>query len=636
MARSLRNVKPRFRQPWLVRLFNALLVLTAVVAIASLVMTYGGWEPHELPLSQETLHGFQRIIVGVFILDRLLRLVLAVDRKSYLRENWLDYSLILLLGVALFVTYELGRDLVSAGALYLIISQGYLAAVLLLRAVGANIRLAGSGLPPSWLLIGSFAAMCIGGSLLLMLPAAVQPQYHASWYYPEALFTATSATCVTGLIVVDTGSHFTVFGQAVILALIQLGGLGIMIFGTLLGLLAGKALSVRSSDVLGEMLASDRVGELTRVVRFVVMATLFFEAVGAVLLYPMFRGAVDAAGLPILGAGEAVWHSVFHAISAFCNAGFALWGRNMMAGAGQWPQPLRDTWQMLGVIAPLIILGGIGFPVLQDVGIYLRDRVRRLLHRKDTVGKLIGSMPRPRLTLHSKITLTTTVFLIVLGAAVLSLVEIRDPATIAVPSAVTGGEVTVNDWQGLSAGERLRAVLFQSVTARTAGFNTINMDHLSDAGKAWMCMLMSIGGSPASTAGGMKTTIIALLVLAAWSIIRQRDDVEAFRRRIPVILLRRAVTLVVLYSMLVVVVTLALKVALRSEAFIDVFFEACSACGTVGLSTGVTNRLNLSGELILTGAMFIGRVGPLTLLMALTAHFRKVEYTYPDENVVLG
>jgi trk system potassium uptake protein TrkH len=270
------------------------------------------------------------------------------------------------------------------------------------------------------------------------------------------------------------------------------------------------------------------------------------------------------------------------------------------------------------------------------VGIYLRDRVRRLLHRKDTLGKLTGPVPRPRLTLHSKITLTATVFLIVLGAAVLSLVEIRDPATVAVPSAITGGEATVNDWQGLSAGERLRAVVFQSVTARTAGFNTINMDHLSDAGKAWMCMLMSIGGSPASTAGGMKTPIVALLVLAAWSIIRQRDDVEAFRRRIPNVLLRRAVTLVVLYSMLVIVVTLALKVALRSEAFIDVFFEACSACGTVGLSTGVTHRLNLSGELIITGAMFAGRVGPLTLLMALTAHFRKVGYTYPDENVVLG
>lgn len=636
MARITRKVKPTYRQPWLVRVLDALLILAALTAIASLVMTYGGWRPEELPLSKHALHMLQRIIVGMFILDRLARLALATKRRDYFRENWLDYALMVLLGVAMFVTYELGRDLVSAGALYVIITQGYMAAVLVLRAVSANIRLAGSGLPPSWLLIASFGAMCVGGSLLLMLPAAVQPQYQASWYYPEALFTATSATCVTGLIVVDTGSHFTTFGQAVILGLIQLGGLGIMIFGTLLGLLAGKALTLRSSEVLGEMLAADRVGELGRVVRFVVFATLAFETLGAMLLYPMFRGAVDAAGAHVLSGGQAVWQSVFHSISAFCNAGFALWGQNMMAGVGSWPQPLRETWQMLGVIAPLIILGGIGFPVLQNVGAYLRDKFRRLVHRRNTVGKLTGPVPRPRLNLHSKITLSTTVLLILLGATGLALLELRQPGPAGTGSVISGGGAIETDWQQLSAGERTRAVIFQSITARTAGFNTINMDHLSDAGKAWMCLLMSIGGSPASTAGGMKTTTFALLVLAAWSIIRQRDDVEAFRRRLPAVLLRRAVTLMLLYAMLVIVVTLALSVAMRGEAFIDILFEACSACGTVGLSTGVTNRLNMISEFIVTGAMFVGRVGPLTMFLALTAHFRKVGYTYPGENVVLG
>jgi trk system potassium uptake protein TrkH len=628
MARITRTITPTYRRPVLARWLDALLAVTALAAVASLVMTYGGWSPEQLPVSPGGLRLLQAVIVGVLITDRLARLLLARQRLAYLRGNWLDYALIAGLLAALVTAYELGQDVLSAGAAYVIITQAYILLMLLLRAVGANIRLAGSGLPPSWLLIGSFAAMCVGGSLLLMLPAAVRPDAYAAWTYPGALFTATSATCVTGLIVVDTGSHFTLFGQAVILTLIQLGGLGIMIFGTLLGLLAGKALTARSSEVLGEMLASDRVGELARIVRFVVLATLIFEAVGAAMLYPMFRGLIDAAGQPVLSCGGAVWQAVFHSISAFCNAGFSLWRRNMMAGVGDWPVPLRDTWQMLGVIAPLIVFGGLGFPVLEDLGVFVRDLARRLTHRRRTLGRLLGPVPRPQLSLHSKVTLVTTVFLLVLGALLLSLVEIDAAAH---PVAGRDG-----DWSAMAAGPRMRAVVFQSITARTAGFNTIDMADLSSAGKAWMCVLMSIGGSPASTAGGMKTVTFALLVLAAWSTIRQRSDVEVFRRCIPLMLLKRAVTIALLYSVLVIVVTILLAVALRGEAFIDVLFEACSACGTVGLSTGVTHRLNLAGELIITGAMFVGRLGPLTLLMALTAHFRRAEYAYPCENVVLG
>jgi len=632
LSRVWRVVPDRARRPAL----NVVLALTGLGAVATLVLEYGFRAPR--PVRPAVLHVAQTAVVALFILDRIVRLEHARSRWAYFRENWVDFALLAVAGLGLLVARQFEAPILSAGALYVLITQGYILASLVLRAVSVNLDFAGSGLPPTLMLIASFAAMCVAGSGLLSLPAAT-PAGEGLWYV-DALFTATSATCVTGLVVRDTGTEFTRFGQAVILALIQLGGLGIMLFGTILAVLVGRGLSVRSSEALGQMIGTEGIGRLARVAKFVIAMTIGFEALGAVLLYPMFA-APQGAHVPT--TAEAVWNSVFHSVSAFCNAGFALFGNNMMQGvAARWPTPLRDHWQTMGVIAPLIILGGIGFPVLEDCWGFLRRAVVRLVRRIRLGPNRPLGAPRPSLTVHSKLVLATSAALIVLGAVGIVLVGpgpeqerqrigrvpvAHDPARRADPAR----------WRNLPAGAQWRDAVFQSITARTAGFNTIDMDaDMTDAGRLLMCGLMTVGGSPASTAGGMKTVTFALLLLTAWSMIKRRSEVEAFRRTLAAELLRRAAALAALYLGLLGTVTMLLCVTMPGRDFMRLLFEACSACGTVGLSTGITPSLSFPAKCVVVFAMFAGRVGPLTLLLALTTRIRQASYAYPSENVLIG
>ena len=625
-------------------ILNVLLALTGAVAVAALILEYGFRAPR--PVSPNVLHAVQTVVVGLFILDRLVRLEAARGRMAYLSDNWVDFALMLVAVVAMAVARQLHGGILSAGALYVIITQVYILLALILRGLSVNLDFAGSGIHPNWLLISSFLAMCLAGSGLLMLPAAT-PENGARLYYDQALFTATSATCVTGLVVRNTGEDFTPFGQAVILGLIQMGGLGIMLFGTALALLVGKGLSVQGSNVLGQMIGTEGMGQLARAAKFVVITTIGMELLGAVLLYPMFA-APQGGGVPPVG--QAVWNSVFHSVSAFCNAGFALYGRNMMAGVQQgWPRALRDHWQVIGVVAPLIVLGGLGFPVIEDCWRYVRHAIGRAWARRRALARrragAPASPPRPRLSLHSKLVLTTSAALIVLGAAGFMLLarELEPPPLARVDGKGTTAAAEIDAmrnphrWRNLSFAAQLRGAVFQSITARTAGFNTVDMERdLPDSGRLWMCGLMIVGGSPASTAGGMKTVTFALLILTAWSMVKRREAVEVFGRAISVTLLRRAVTLAVLYLALVGAITLLLCVAMPRWDFMDLFFEACSACGTVGLSTGITPELGLFGRLVVIVGMFAGRLGPLTLLLALTTRIRHVRYSYPTENVVIG
>ena len=625
-------------RPWhvirarpLIRVLNLQLMLTGLVAVAALVLEHGFRPP--LPVSPKVLHPVQTAVVAIFILDRLVRLELSIDRLAYFRENWLDFALMFAAAVAVAVVPIEAKEakVLSVGAVYLVITQGYILVSLILRGVSVNLDFANSGLPPSWLLIGSFLFLCLAGTGLLLLPAATPPGHQPILYLDNALFTAVSATCVTGLVVRDTGADFALFGQVVILALIQLGGLGIMLFGTVLAMVVGRGVSVRSSSTIGEMIGAQGVGRLGRIATFVVAMTLLAEAAGAVMLYPMFA-APQGEYTPRVT--EAAWQAVFHSVSAFCNAGFSLHGDNMMAGVAKgWQTPLRQHWQMLGVIGPLIILGGLGFPVVEDCASWLWRTVKRVLVR--------ANQPRPRLSLHSKVALSTTAVLLVVGAGGLMLfgTEGEPPMLERHPNAGPGAFVKEDPrrFRNMPFGARLRESAFQSISARTAGFNTIDMDKdLTDAARLWMCGLMIVGGSPASTAGGMKTVTFTLLLLAAWSMIRQRKDIEAYRRTVSAMLLRRAVTVALLYMMLVGVVTLLLCIAMPRWDFLKLFFESCSACGTVGLSAGITGQLTLMGKLVIIFGMFAGRVGPLTLLLAVTTHIRPAKYAYPSETVLIG
>ncbi len=638
MSRITTGSLPRYRRPRVIFAMNIVVAMSGAAAVGAFVLEYGF---REAIVPSGLLHAVQAAIVGVFVLDRLGRFLLARKKTFFLRENWIDFALIAIAGGAVAVSSRLHLEVLSAGTLYIIITQAYLLIALLFRAVNVNLRFAESGIHPTWLLIGSFAFLSLAGSGLLMLPVATPETESSDLYYSDALFTAVSATCVTGLITRDTGQQWTLFGQAVILVLIQLGGLGIMLFGTTLAMLLGKAISIRGSDAIGQMLSTQRVGDISRTLWFVIVFTFLIEIVGAILLYPLFASALDAAGNPFQ-TGRAIWYSVFHSVSSFCNAGFSLYRFNMMEGVSDaWSVPLREHWQIMGVMAPMIILGGLGFPVLQDCARWVRDAWRRFSARRGSGAVAARELARPRLSLHSRIVLVSSLALILLGAGVLLLVEpwtaaSGDEARVG-DHAIKRPDVTIsNDWKEMSSGRKIRAAVFQSITARTAGFNTIEMKQLTTAGKLWMCVLMMIGGSPAGTAGGMKTVTFALLVLTTWAALRRRGDVEIFGRAIPVELIRRTVALAVLYLALVCTVAILLCIALPGQPFIDLLFEASSACGTVGLSTGVTRALNDFGKYVIVGGMFLGRIGPLTLLLALTSHVRVVNYRYPRENVVIG
>lgn len=422
---------------------------------------------------------------------------------------------------------------------------------------------------PNLLLPASFAAIIMVSTLLLKLPAATPADQPIGWV--DALFTATSATCVTGLAVRDTAGGFTLFGQAVIAGAIQLGGLGFMIFGSTLALLFGVRPSYKENLTLSAALDEYPAHRIMRFAWFIVAVTLAIEAVGALLLYFSWPESLCD------GPGGRAWQAVFHSVSAFCNAGFDITGNSLI--------PMRTGAAPFLVIVPLIVIGGIGFLVLEDVTTYVRRRLRPRPGR-----------PAPRLSTHSKIVLTTTACLLLAGFAVLFLAQSR----------MAGGPTP-----GVTTD-----AAFMSVTARTAGFTIMPMDELSPGSRFMLMILMAIGGSPGSTAGGIKTAVFAVLVVAVYATVRGRDDVEAFGRTLPDALVKRAAMVA---AGLVGVVTLATLVLDLTEeiAFEPLLFEVVSAASTTGLSLGATEDLGSFGRVVVTFTMFFGRIGALALLGAL-------------------
>jgi trk system potassium uptake protein len=436
---------------------------------------------------------------------------------------------------------------------------------------------------PAQLIVFAFAAGVLAGAALLLLPIATAGEERAS--FTTALFTSTSALCVTGLVVVDTPTYWSSFGQAVILGLIQIGGIGIMTLASLLALLVARRLGLRTRLIAQAETAAPELQDVRRLVFGVVLLSLCFEAVAALLLTLRFWISYD---MPV---GSAVWHGVFHAISAFNNAGFALWSDSLV-------QFVTDGWITL-TVAGAIIAGGLGFPVW----IELR---RRILS--------------PRFwTLHTKLTLVLTGALLTLGFAAVAAFEWSNSATL--------GQ--------LDGAGKLSAAFFQSVTPRTAGFNTIDYGSVTQETLFVTDVLMFIGGGSASTAGGIKVTTFALLFLMVWSEVRGDPHVTAFSRRIPAHAQRQAWSIAFIATIAVAVGTLALM-AESDSPFREVLFEAVSAFGTVGLSTGITADWGEFGRIVLIVLMFLGRTGPYTLAVALALRERKRLYSFPEERPIIG
>ena len=439
-------------------------------------------------------------------------------------------------------------------------------------------------LSPAQLIVVSFAAAVAFGTLLLRLPIAHAEPGAIGWL--EAFFTATSAVCVTGLVVVDTGSDFTTFGQAVILLLIQAGGLGILTAGTLLALIMGRRLGFRHRLNLQTQLSALQVGGVVRLVRTMLALVFGVELLGALLLYvPMAARE---------GWGPGGWQAVFHSVSAFNNAGFSLYADSLTSYVAD---PVVNL-----VVMALVVLGGLGFVVV--VNLIARYR----------------QAERTPVSLHTKLALSATAVLIGAATVVILVLEWTNPLTLG----------------ALSWPTRLLAALFQAVTPRTAGFNTLDYSLMTEGALIITMALMFIGGNPGSTAGGIKTVTFVVLVGSAWSLSRGRGELDVFGRRIPLAIAVRAGVITLISFMIVAAGLTLLAITDPELGTLRLIFETFSAFGTVGLSMGLTPDLSPGGKLIVIALMFVGRLGPLTIALALVEAPPDTRIQHPAENVVVG
>ena len=430
----------------------------------------------------------------------------------------------------------------------------------------------------------SFLGIIVAGTLLLLLPFATREGESTTLL--DAAFTAVSATCVTGLIVHDTFRHWTLFGQLVILVMIQLGGLGLMAFSVTFSLLLRRRIGLKERGILQESVNTLQIGGIVKLVRQMLLGTLLFEGLGALLLSIRFIGD--------FGVGKGLYYGIFHSISAFCNGGFDLMG--VWEAGSSMTYYAGDPLVNLTLIA-LIMIGGTGFLVWDDL---LKDKWHFRRYR-----------------LHTKLVLSMSAILLFGGALLFYLLE-------------RGGILA-----GEPVGKQILLSLFQSATTRTAGFNTAKTAALGDSSKLWMAMLMFVGGNPGSTAGGIKTTTLAVLLIYLRSTLRRTKGAEMFGRRLEEEVVKRAAAILTLSLMLDLFGTLALT-ALEQLPLADVLFEVVSALGTVGISVGITGGLSAVSKLILMFLMYCGRMGSLTFALIFTENRQTSPAQKPTERISVG
>ena len=602
-------------RPYLV---TALLPIV-ILAAGSLVLEYGFQTDRQ---GREVLHWIEVVALAGLLLDPLIRLVLARERLVLLRFRWFEFAL-----TVAFLAFVSVIHLVEVSGRGELLLRGMHVAIVLSivdRLVELHQYLAMLKVQPALLIVGSFLALISVGTGLLMLPASTAPG-QAATTFSDALFSATSAVCVTGLVVVDTGTHWSRFGHYVILVLIQMGGLGLMTYASVFALFMRRGMRVREILMLRDAFTHDVRAEIGRLTKFILLTTLAVEAVGAFLLFGLWDHTATSTVVPF---AERVFYSIFHSVSAFCNAGLCLYSDSLVT--------YSDTWQANVVFPLLIISGGLGFAVLYNLARIGRYRV---------FGGSKAPLVKRRLTLQAKLALATTVTLLLAGtvlALVLETVPGREDAWRR--TAVAADEVSPaaaaesplgTDWAHRAAG-----AWFLATTARTAGFNTTDTTHLAIPTKCLTVGLMFIGASPGSTGGGIKTVTLAVILCGVWTAIRGRSSVQVFKRRIPDTTVQRALAILAIGLGWVVVTTIVLAAwGIRPDAevtLLDVLFETQSAFATVGLSTGTTPLLNTFGRLLLVLTMFAGRIGLLTLFVAMQFRPPVQRWDYAKEYVAIS
>lgn len=430
------------------------------------------------------------------------------------------------------------------------------------------------------IIIFGFALVILTGTILLMFPFSSREAGCAAFH--DALFTATSAVCVTGLVVQDTATYWSSFGQLIILILIQIGGMGVVTIAVSIAIISGKKIGLMQRSTMQESISAPQMGGIVRLTSFIFKAVFLFELIGALFMMPVF--------IKEFGPGKGIWYAIFHSISAFCNAGFDLMGvrEHFSSLVSFTVNPIINV-----TIMTLIIMGGIGFLTWNDI-----------FEKKKNFK---------RYRLQSKIVLVTSAVLIAIPAVYFFFGEFNH----------------------LPMAQRFWGSLFQAVTPRTAGFNTIDLNTLTEAGKAIFIILMLIGGSPGSTAGGMKTTTIAVLFASVMAVFGRRNDAHFFGRRISESVIRSAAAILILYLTLFITGALVIS-RVEQLPLLECLFETASAIGTVGLTLGLTPTLGLLSRSILIFLMFFGRVGGLTLIFAATSRTKITHSKLPEEKVTVG
>ncbi len=513
-----------------------------------------------------------------------------------------------ILSIIFFILVILGR-LPSLQHYYLIqpfSGQGWLYAAVVLAFVrellDLNLDLSRTYLNPAQLFIASFLGIIVIGALLLMLPNAT----YEGISFIDAIFTSTSAVCVTGLIVVDTGSYFTLFGQVIIIALIQIGGLGIMTFASYFSYFFRGDTSYKNQLMLSDMTTSNKLGEVFGTLKSIIITTLSIEIIGAILIFSYLdRTTID-------GYLNQVFFSVFHSISAFCNAGFSTMSESLFDVGFRFNYPLQLT------IIFLFVIGGLGFPIVFNLLKYLRylisERLIPSIRKSDRNPHVIPWV----INLNTRIVIITTLTLLVLGSATVFFFEYN------------------NSLAEHNSFGKIVTSLFTAATPRTAGFNTVDMTNLRFSTIMLIFLLMWVGASPGSTGGGIKTNTFAIATLNFWSLARGKERIELFRREIADISVHRSFAIISL-SLVIIGAGVFLIASFDSEKdLLSIAFECFSAYSTVGLSLGITSALSIPSKLVIIAIMFIGRVSMLSIMIALIRKVKHKNYRYPTEEVLIN
>ena len=592
-------------------------IFAANIAVAGLVIVcfalLFGFASPMIPTG--ALNFVQALVVIVFCGERFMRLYMARSKRLYLRGHWFEFAL---LGLLLVLLFRAGAWENSAIIRQVAIGI-YLAFQTTAKLARRTVSIASKGKNPVGMMLCVFGIMIVLGTLFLMLPASGA---RGRIGFVDAVFTATSAVTVTGLTVKSTAVDVSLFGQHIILVLMQLGGLSIVIFGVVLAFMAGQVFSIKEKTFVGDILSLDQFGHTGKVVTFILVTTVLIELAGTLLL-------LNSWGSLASGTYSKWFYSVFYSVSAFCNGGF-----DLMEGS---LSPVRDRLSVYFVICPLIILGGMGFGVMYNVGTICKDIVSRMAKRIFSRDRIEFADPRRRLQLQSKIVLVTTLLLVVVPAFAFLVFEnnmkpSHDISFTSVQENIFGPGARPQPHFGFLES------IFVSVSARTAGFSTSDVGALSSVSLALLMVLMFIGGSPASAAGGIKTVTFAIIIMAAWATVRKRGHVEMFRRSVTLAAVGRSLVIVLLFAATIMVASSALAITERHNTFTlgQIMFETTSAMTTSGLSTGITPTLTTAGKGLIICTMLAGRLGPLALLAFMTLNLKPARYSYPEEPVMVG